>query len=241
MGIKSAPEVYQRRMEQVFEGLPGVNVIMDDILIHGHSNEEHGTNLRAVLQGAGDNKLRLNKSKCKIQQGEVKYHGHVFVKHGLRTDPEKIKAVAGMPRPTDKAGVQRLLGMLNYVSKFVPNMSDLTTPLRQLLDKDVVWHWHEQQETSFKVIKETLAAAPVLAYYDAKEELTLQVDASSTDLGAALIQGGKPVAYASKVLTHTQQRYAQIEKKLLAIVFGCAKFDIRVVVILARTLLSPER
>ena len=64
----------------------------------------------------------------------------------------------------------------------------------------------------------------MLAYYDADEELTLQVDASSTGLGAALIQGGRPVAYASKALTPTQQKYAQIGKELLAIVFGCAKF-----------------
>lgn len=88
------------------------------------------------------------------------------------------------------------------------------------------WHWHAQQEKSLKVINETLAAAaPVLAYYDAKEELTLQVDASSTCLGAALIQGGKPVAYASKALTHTQKMYAQIEKERLANGFGCAKFE----------------
>lgn len=224
MGIKSAPEVYQRRMEQVFEGLPGVKVIMDDILLHGHGDKEHDTHLRAVLQRSRDNNLRLNKSKCHIGQEEVKFHGHVFTKDGLKTDPEKVRAVAEMPRPTDKAGVQRLLGMLNYVSKFIPNMSDLTAPLRQLILQEVEWHWHEQQEQSFKAIKETLAAAPVLAYYNAKEELTLQVDASSTGLGAALIQGGRPVAYASKALTPTQQGYAQIEKELLAIVFGCAKF-----------------
>ena len=154
MGIKSAPEVYQRRMEQVFEGLPGVKVIMDDILTHGCSDEDHDVRLRAVLQRAQDNKLRLNKSKCHISQEEVKYHGHIFTKDGLKTDPDKVRAVVEMPRPTDKAGVQRLLGMLNYVSKFIPTMSDLTTPLRQLIHQDVEWHWHEQQEKSFKAIKE---------------------------------------------------------------------------------------
>ena len=108
-----------------------------------------------------------------------------------------------MPRPADKAGIQRLLGMLNYVSKFVPNMSDLTAPLRELLHQDVEWHWEEQQETSFKNVKEALVLSPVLGYYDTKKELTLQVDASSTGLGAALIQEGKPIAYASKALTPT--------------------------------------
>ena len=114
--------------------------------------------------------------------------------------------------------------MINYVSKFTPNMSDLTAPLRQLLHQDVEWHWEEQQEASFKAIKESLVCAPILGYYDAKKSLTLQVDASSTGLGAALIQEDRPIAYASKALTPTQERYAQIEKELLAVVFGCAKF-----------------
>lgn len=103
-------------------------------------------------------------------------------------------------------------------------MSDLTAPLRQLLHQDVEWHWEEQQEASFKAIKESLVRARILGYYDAKKSLTLQVDASSTGLGAALIQEDRPIAYASKALTPTQERYAQIEKVLLAVVFGCAKF-----------------
>ena len=103
-------------------------------------------------------------------------------------------------------------------------MSDLTTPLRQLLHQDVLWHWEEQQETSFKAIKESLTLAPVLGYCDAQEALTLQVDASSTGLGAALIQGNQPVAYTSKAFTPRQQKYAQIEKDLLAVVIGFAKF-----------------
>ena len=174
MEIKSAPEVYQQRMEQVFEGLPGVKVIMDDIIIHGRTGPEHDTRLRAVLQRAKDNNLRLKKSKCHIQQEEVKFHGHLFSHDGLKTDPEKVRAIVEMPRPTDKSGVQRLLGMINYVSKFIPNMSDLTAPLRQLLHQDVEWHWEEQQEASFKAIKESLVRARILGYYDAKKSLTLQ-------------------------------------------------------------------
>ena len=174
MGIKSAPEVYQQRNEQVFEGLLGMKVIIDDIIIHGRTGPEHDTRLRAVLQRAKDDNLRLKESKCHIQQEEVKFHGHLFSQDGLKTDPEKVRAIVKMPRPTDKSGVQRLLGMINYVSKFIPNMSDLTAPLRQLLHQDVEWHWEEQQEASFKAIKESLVRALILGYYDAKKSLTLQ-------------------------------------------------------------------
>ena len=154
----------------------------------------------------------------------MKFHGLEFSKDGLRTDQEKVRAIVEMPRLTDKAGVQRLLGMVNNVNKFIPNLSDLTTPLRTLLHQDVLWHSEKQQETSFKAIKESVTLAPVLGYYDVQKALMVQVDASSTGLGAALIQGNQPEAYASKALTPTQQKYAQIEKELLAVVFGCAKF-----------------
>ena len=113
---------------------------MEDIVMYGSNQEEHDTRLRDVLERAQDNNLRLKKSKCHIEQEELKFHGHVFTKDGWKTDPEKVRAVADMPRPTDKAGVQRLLGMVNYVSKFIPNMPYLTLPLRQPLHQDVEWH-----------------------------------------------------------------------------------------------------
>ena len=86
---------------------------MDDITINGRDAAEHDTRLRTVLQRSQDNILRLKRSKCHKQQEEVKFHGHVLTKDGLKTDPEKVTAVVEMPRPTDKAGVQRLLGMVN--------------------------------------------------------------------------------------------------------------------------------
>ena len=107
-----------------------MKVIMDDIIIHGRMVAEHDTRLRAVLQRSKDYNLRLKKSNCHIQREEVKFHSQVFSHDGLRTDPEKVRAMVEMPRPTDKSGVQRLLRMINYVSKF---MSDLIAPLRQLL------------------------------------------------------------------------------------------------------------
>ena len=75
---------------------------------------------------------------CHIQQAEVK-------KDALKTDPEKVRAIVDMPRPTEKAGAQRSLGIANHVSKLIPNMSDITEPLRQLLHQDVEWHREEQR------------------------------------------------------------------------------------------------
>ena len=81
------------------------------------------------------------------------------------------------------------------------------------------------QQTVFEKLKEMVMCTPVLHYYNLKEEVTLQCDASQSSLGAALMQNGQPVAYASRALTLAETRYAQIEKELLAIVFACDCFD----------------
>ena len=106
----------------------------------------------------------------------------------------------------------------------MPNMASESAPLRELLEKNVAWHWDHLQEESFQKLKQTASSTPVLGYYDPSKPLCLSVDASSKGLGAVLLQGEKPLAYASRALTPTQQRYAQIEKETLAIMYGVQKF-----------------
>ena len=87
-----------------------MKVIMDDMIIHGRMVAEHDTRLRDVLQRSKDYNLRSKKSTCHIQLEEVKFHGHVFSHDGLKTDPEKVRAIVEMPRPTDKSGVKGCWG-----------------------------------------------------------------------------------------------------------------------------------
>ena len=153
------------------------------------------------------------------------YIGHMATDKGLGIDPAKVRAIVEMPPPTDQPGVQRLLGLAQYLAKFLPHLSDTTKPLRDLTQNDVQWVWNELQQTAFAKLKEMVTRTPVLRYYNLKEEVTLQCDASQSGLGAALMQNGQPVAYASRALTPAETRYAQIEKELLAIVFACDRFD----------------
>jgi hypothetical protein len=151
--------------------------------------------------------------------------GHFLTSEGLKPYPAKVEAILEMPSPTDVKGVKLFLGMVNYLAKFLPLLSDITQPLRKLEDKDVERCWLEQHEKAFKAVKDYLAKAPVLAYYDVTKEVTLQCDASETGLGAVLLQEDQPIAYASRALTETETRCAQIEKELLAIVWATNKFD----------------
>lgn len=167
-------------------------------------------------------KLRLNPLKCKLKQ--VSYIGHVFTNQGLKADPAKIKAIAEMPPPEDRAALQRFLGMTNYLGMFIPNFSEQSAPLRQLLHQDVAWCWEKEHEYAFNRLKTCVSSPPVLKYFDVSKPVTLTCDASQYSLGAACLQGGKPVAYASRTLTPTDTRYTQIEKEMLVVVFTCFKF-----------------
>ena len=117
-----------------------------------------------------------------------------------------------MPAPVDAAGVRRLLAMIQYFEKVIPNLSQLTSPLRKLTHTDVEWSWDEEQEKAFERIKQVAASAPLLKYYSVDDDVKLQCDASQNGLGAALLQHGQPVAYASRALLGAETRYAQIER-----------------------------
>ncbi|XP_019614003.1 PREDICTED: uncharacterized protein K02A2.6-like [Branchiostoma belcheri] len=192
-GISTAPEEYQRRQHEVLEGLQGVDVIADDILVFGcgdtdeEADRDHDVNLSRLLERARESNLKLNKRKMRLKLKQVPYMGQLLTARGLRPDPEKVKAIVEMPTPDDVRAVQRLLAV--------------------------------------EEIKKLVTAQPVLQYYDVEKEVTIQGDASDKGLGAALLQEGRPVAYASRALTPTEQNYAQIEKECLAIVFAAQKFN----------------
>ena len=129
-----------------------------------------------------------------------------------------------MAAPTCKAELQTILGMANYLTKFTPNLSDITAPMRDLLKKDFEFLWDSQQEIAFNKMKEVITKAPVLAFYDSKKELTLEVDSSERATGATLMQEGRPTEYASRALAENQQGWAPIEREMLAIIHGCERF-----------------
>lgn len=223
-GLNSANEVFQKRVTQVFGGIEGVIVMYDDVLVFSSTPEEHYARLRLALERAQKCGVKLNRSKCQFMLSEVKYLGHIISAGGIKVDPDKVIDLANMPAPQDKKGIQRLLGTLNFFSRYIPNMSTITHPLRELLGKNVPFHWTLTHDTAWKKIKLILSTAPVLGYYDVNKPVILQADASSVGLGSVILQDNKAIAYASRSLTTTQTHYAQIEKELLAIVFGCERF-----------------
>ena len=232
VGIAPAPEEFQRRMDEALEGLKGTKAIYIDILVYGcGSNDEdairdHNQKLIALMDRCKQRNIKLNLDKIKLGLESVSYLGHVVSKNGLSADPSKIQAIREMPTLKDRQAVQRLLGMVNFVQRFLPNLSETTSTLRDLLKSDTLFQWDEQVHgKAFNAIKKILSESPVLSFFDPAKETLLQCDASQNGLGACLLQDGHPVVYASRALTQTEGYYAQIEKEMLAVVFGLERFE----------------
>lgn len=228
-GISSAPENFQRQMTTMLEGVEGVLCHMDDVLVFGSTTEEHDQRLECVLKRLSANGLTLNPEKCEFKVTSVEFLGHQISEAGIAAAQNKVEAVLQMCPPTNSKELKRMLGMVDYMRKFDPKLAEVEVPMRKLLKQQNAWVWGPEQDKAFKRIKEMLSSFPTLVKFDLRKKHRITADASSHSIGAALLQLEKeswqPVAYASRTMTETEKRYAQIEKEALAVTWACQKFD----------------
>ena len=168
--------------------------------------------------------LVFNSKKCHIKQSCVSFFGNSYTPDGIKPDPDKVRDIRNMPSPQSKEDVQRFLGLLTYLSPFIPQLADKTHVLHSLVKEDVPWTWDTDQQTSFETLKKVIYEDSCLKYFDRRAAMELEVDASHKGLGAALVQNGKPVAFGSKTLTECQSRYSNIEREVLAVVYGIQRY-----------------
>ena len=181
--------------------------------------------LRSVFERARSWNIRFNKKKIQLKVPQVRYLGHIISAGGIKPDDDKVRAIVEMKQPVDKKGVQRLLGTITFLSKYIANFSALTEPLRALVRHDAEFIWSNSHQMAFENIKCAVSSAPVLRFFDPTRPVVIQTDASATGLGACLMQDGRPVAFCSRALTDPETRWATCEKELLGIVFSCNKFN----------------
>ena len=224
-GLKIASDVFQEWLDRVLRLLDGVHGIADDILTHGETKVQHDGRLLTLLETARMNNLSLNPNKIQFKSTDCKFFGHRLTPEGLKPDPEKIKAILAMQPLQSIQQLQSFNGMVNYLKRFSPVLSELAKPLRKLQKSDTVLAWESEQQTAFEKTKTALTTLPVLAYFDKNKDHIIQTDASKTGLGAVLLQEGQPVVYASRTLTDTECRYSNIERELLSVVFGLKRLD----------------
>ena len=224
--LKMSQDIFQMRMDDIVAQCLRVLAIHNDVFIYRKDDRDHDANIINLFNMAQKEGLVFNSKKCTIKQESVMFFGGVFSAEGYSPDPEKIQGISEMTPPQTKQELQSFLGAVNYLQMFIPHLSSNTEPLCALLKKENCFAWDENTNTCFQKIKSQLQKALLrpLRYYDQTKPVTLQCDASLKGLGACIIQDGQPIAFASKSLMDTETHYANIERELLAIVYGCDKF-----------------
>ena len=137
----------------------------------------------------------------------------------MSPDPKKMQGIMEMSPPKDTTQLQPFLGMVNFMHNFIPHLSQHTATLRSHLSKNAVFHWDKSTNAASQKLKFLIAEAQKrsVRLYNRNLPLTVQADASKHRLEAALLQQGQPVAFASKSLSDTEKRYANIERELLSV------------------------
>lgn len=223
-GLCNAPATFSRLMQLVLGGLNWIKCLcyLDDVIIFGHTFEVALSNLREVFQCIREANLKLKQKKCDLFQTEVSYLGHVVSAAGITCDPKKVKAVRDWPVPENVSEVRSFLGLAGYYRRFIPNFSEVASPLTNLTRKNKRFSWDSACEISFETLKTLLTSAPILSYPTETGKFVLDTDASATGLGAVLsqIQEGEErvIAFASRTLNKSQTNYCTTHRELLAVV-----------------------
>lgn len=229
-GVNCAPEIFQREMSRILEGIDNKIIYIDDILIFGDSLEKLHKTVAKVHDVLMANNLTLNADKCEYDKTQITFLGHKLDQDGFHIEEAKIGAIQKFRRPTTVSELRSFLGLASFVSPYIRNFANISSPLWSITGSKV-WSWGAQQEKAFKEVKEQIIRCTVaLGYFSEHENTIVYTDASPNALGAVLVQecaGKNPriIGFASKALTETEKNYAQNQREALGAVWAVEYFS----------------
>ena len=229
MGASLSSDVHQYKVDEIFQDIPQCVGIADDIVIFGYSDQDNDATLYSVLDRACDVGMRFNPDKFAFKRDTFSFYGVTLSAEGVKPDPRKKEAIKNLPVSRTEALLQSFLGIVNYLSRFSPNIAKMTCNLKALLRKNTEFLWLPQHSDYFKHIVQELCSPKLLKYYDSTKNLYLEVDASQKAIGNDCEKNIIPddllrVAYGSKTLTDAESWIENIEHELLGMVAGVEKF-----------------
>ncbi|KAI2645467.1 Transposon Tf2-6 polyprotein [Labeo rohita] len=215
-GLANSPSYFQAFINEVFRDMLNrwVIVYIDDILIYSSSYTEHVNHVRAVLQRLISHRLYAKEEKCEFHLSKISFLGYVISSEGVAMDEQKVNAVLKWPRPTTLKELQRFLGFSNFYRRFIRHFSSVAAPLTAMVKRGAVrLTWTPSALQAFDDLRQRFSTAPILHHPDPDRPFIVEVDASSTGVGAVLSQRqGEPAkmypcAYFSHKLNPAERNY----------------------------------
>ena len=229
-GLVNAPAMFERLMERVLRGIAWSECIvyLDDILVFGPDFGMTLARLERVLDRLGEAGLKLKAKKCQLFQEEIPFLGHIVSAAGIGADPAKCQQVRDWPVPRDLHEVRSFVGLCSYYRRHIQGFTELTAPLYELAIKGTDFEWTDRRHEAFGQLKNALTSAPILGFPREDGLWYLDTDASDIGTGAVLSQvqdeEERVIAYVSKSLEGSEQRYCTARKELLAVVRALKHF-----------------
>ena len=230
-GLNSAAEIFQAKVGDMVQDIPGVVNISDDIMIGTVTDEQHDVALKELYMRMEKANATANEKKCVFKQSKITFYGNVFSSEGVSASHTKVSAIINADQPNTKSELKSFLGSATYLSSYVHDYANLTGTLRKLLRDKVVWKWGKAENMAFRELKKHMADCQTLSYFDINLPTEVTVDAGPEGLGAILTQRDgdsdiRVVGFGSRSLTDTEKRYSQTEREALGVVFGCEHFHL---------------
>ena len=229
MGCSCSGDLFEAYVNELFSDLieqGQMTNIADDMLCFGANEQEHDLNVIKFLNRCVEVDMHLNPRKVKFKALQVPFFGNMLTKDGIKPYSKKVDVIQNWPIPEDQQQLQSFLGSVNYLSRFIPGLSDLCKPLQSLIGTDAPFTWTATHTEVFNLLKSKITDDCLIHFYDAKKPLFIECDSSGVGIGSVLLQPDTerveydkygipcnlhPVAYTSKSLTEAEQRYANIE------------------------------
>lgn len=231
-GANSAPEIFQKFMDQVLAGVEGVVVFLDDMLCFAVTQEELEQVVDVVKTRLQEYNLTLNTDKCEYNKATIQFLGHRFDENGINIEELKVNTLLNFRAPRSASEARSFMGLANYVQHFIPNFGDLSDGVRESYATKGQFIWEERQENAFKQLKAKIAdcTSTTLGAFRDGEETYLYTDASGVALGAVLTQkqpngSWRTISFASKMLSPSERRYDQTSREAYAMVWAVERYQ----------------
>ncbi|KAK3514000.1 hypothetical protein QTP70_001270 [Hemibagrus guttatus] len=225
-GLANAPSVFQDFIHEVLREFlyRFVLVYINDILIYSRDLAKHRHHVAEVLKRLREFQLFLKAEKCSFHQPSVQFLGYNIDSNGIRMDEGKVAAIRNWPTPTTVKELQRFLGFANFYRRFIQNYSIIANTLTSLLrNKPKSLPWTSSAEEAFAILKKTFSTTLLLVHPDPDKPFIMEVDASTTGVGAVLSQQQgnpsrlHPCAFFSRKLNPAERNYDIGNQELLAV------------------------